>query len=264
MTVYSRYDVVTEMCTFNFSARKVGLVLLILTSCVLISLKMLKWLVAQNAFALKEVRFLGTRFINEDELLSLINIDTTRHIFGLDLDAIEKRASLHPLVKEARASRRIPGSIIVEVTEREPLAVLNRPATGPIPVDPEGNLLTRFPLQMLHDYPIISNLALQNDGSAPSDELSKILNFLEKMREHQFTLYSQISEISYSKKLGIYIYWAEDAIPVFWGDGQFLTKGQHLMAFIRNVWERNSAISHLEYVDLRFKDQVVVKEKVRS
>ncbi|MFQ5753413.1 MAG: cell division protein FtsQ/DivIB, partial [bacterium] len=118
-------------------------------------------------------------------------------------------------------------------------------------------VLPNLELGMLLDYPIISKVENQ------SRELNNILNYLRFIKTNQFTLYSEISEISYSPKMGIYFYLTEGTIPVFMGEQDFEQKGSNLLAVL-NILNKEKKLSEIEYFDLRFKGQVIVKEIVRS
>ena len=50
-------------------------------------------------------------------------------------------------------------------------------------------------------------------------------------------------------------------MPVIFGEGNFEEKSRHLMQLLR-ILEGNQEIGHVEALDVRFENQVVVKSKV--
>ncbi len=264
MLVYSKYGTAIRKKQINtsaLSARHLGVVLLTITTSLLIILKLSIWMFSNEVLLLKELKIEGNRFISVKEIHELIQVDYSKNIFNIDLDAIATQIKQHPLVKDLKVSRRLPSSIVVYIIEREPLALIYNSKL--IAVDETGNSLPNLKLEMLHDYPIISNLAFANEQSTQSTELTAVLNFLEEIKKHHFTLYSEISEISYSKKMGIYFYLNEGSIPAFMGIHDFTQRSANLLEVL-NLLNNKNSLSHIEYFDLRFKGQVVVKETVRS
>ena len=244
-----------------FSARVLGVTFLVITTSLLIFFKITIWLQTHKAFLLKEVKIEGTRFIAEEELRSSIQVDSTKTIFSTDLKAISTQVRKHPLVKNVKVSRRLPSSIIVEIFEKEPLALLYESSL--LAVDETGTILPDIKLEMLHDFPIITKLELPEKYIEPTPEISLILNFLKFTKTHYFTIYSEISEISYSQKTGIYFYLMEGTIPVYVGDTDFNHKSTKLLNIL-NYFNRENNLSNIEYFDLRFEGQIVVKELKRS
>lgn len=77
----------------------------------------------------------------------------------LDLDAARAGVERHPWVKAARVSRSFPSTVVIEVEERTPVALLQQ-ADGLYLVDAEGAVFARAAAPDL-DHPLLTGL----DGS---------------------------------------------------------------------------------------------------
>jgi cell division protein FtsQ len=239
------------------SARKVGTLLLISTTALLILLKLATWLYAEELFLLKEIKIEGTYYANDDELLQLVAVDSGQNLFKCDLKKITASLQQHPLLEKVSVKRILPSTLFIQVQEYEPIASYSK--DGLTALDNKGHLLKQIRPEMLVDQPIISNVSAvrPNDGS-PS-ELEQVLEFLRTAKTGQFDLYARISEVSFTKEIGIYFYLTSHAIPVIVGRDDYGRKNRKLLKVIQII-ERNRQLKNIEYFDLRFKNQVVVKE----
>jgi hypothetical protein len=91
-------------------------------------------------FQLRAVEWLGLEHVAAGELLERAGLRGGTPLVDLDLATIEAAVAAHPRVARCRAGRLPPDRLLVEVEEREPLAVLEAGGSG---VDAEGH---RFPL----------------------------------------------------------------------------------------------------------------------
>ena len=257
MIVYSKYNNRRRALEFRPAvSKRTVLIVLICIATVLLLLRVATWLNAQEMFVLKNIDVEGNRFVKKSEVLDLLNLDTSRSLFDYNLRQIAQQVSMHPFIKDASVSRRLPDNLIIRISEKEPIAILNQSELSL--VDENGEQLPEFNSVELLDYPIISNLVLADEQNG-GKEVMEVLRFLRQTREHNFVLYSQISEISFSKNLGVYFYLTENAITVIVGKDRFAQKAANLLQVL-NILKMDGGMSQVEYFDLRFEGQVVVKE----
>ncbi|MGQ9823883.1 MAG: cell division protein FtsQ/DivIB [Desulfotomaculales bacterium] len=94
-------------------------------------------LLVSPLFAVREVRVEGNRELTAGEIIACAGVTTGTNIFKEDLRAAKARIENLPAVKEARVVRELPGRVVVRVTERKPLALVQT-GDGFIAVDGEG------------------------------------------------------------------------------------------------------------------------------
>jgi cell division septal protein FtsQ len=238
--------------------RRIGTVLLISSTALLVLLKLATWLYADDAlFRLKDINIRGNKFASDQELLSLIPQDSTKNLLKCDLKKISLALQQHPLLEKVWVKRVLPSTLFIRVKEYEPLATYNKDGLGVL--DSNGHLLQNIKPQMLIDQPIITDVSALSPKDGGSSELAQVLAFLEITKQNSFKLYARISEISFNQEVGIYFYLTEQAVPVIVGTGDYVVKGEKFLKVIRII-EQNNNLDSIEYFDLRFKNQVVVKE----
>jgi cell division protein FtsQ len=73
-------------------------------------------------FRVRRVEIDGARYATAPDIVARMHVDTTWSVWS-DLRALARRVETHPLVASARVERRLPGTLRVVVTEREPVAI---------------------------------------------------------------------------------------------------------------------------------------------
>lgn len=119
-------------------------------------------------FRVKHVELEGVRYLDRAELLALAAVPSDLSIWA-DLDPVAERVRAHPLVHEGRVRRRPPATLVLEITERQPVALVPVPVLAP--VDREGTILPidpalhRLDLPLLHPRPEGSRPGVGDEGS---------------------------------------------------------------------------------------------------
>jgi cell division protein FtsQ len=134
-------------------------------------------------FRVRKVEILGLRYTDPTELLARLHVDTSRSVWD-PLPPIAARAAAHPGVATAVVTRRLPGTIVVNVTERRPVALVSS-GTALRAVDERGVLLPIDPSRTPVDAPVVS--------AAPRDVA--VYHLLGAMQREAPRLYSRLSSI---------------------------------------------------------------------
>jgi len=220
----------------------------------------LQW---QNSLRIESIRVKGTRIVNPQAVIAQCGVHVGDALYGIDLFAAKRRAMANPFIADVQIHRIIPGTLEIGVVERKPVALLN--AGELYAIDREGVVLAsanhlRSP--DLLDLPILSGIGVKNPvavGNAMSDpNLLELLSVLDAVKRVNETLLQRISEFSVSPTGEIILYTVDGAVPILFGHGDVVRK----VAVLNTFWDRfirQEGASQLEYLDLRFNDQVVAK-----
>ena len=130
-------------------------------------------------FRLRRVQVVGARYVRADSIVALLGVDTTRSIWD-DTDELVARVRRHPQVSDVQIARRVPGTLVVTITERVPVAFVPT-ARGLEPLDAAGRALPIDPSRVNVDLPV---LARRDTG---------VLRLLGELREHAPQLYERVS-----------------------------------------------------------------------
>src|SRR5687767_6304853 len=133
-------------------------------------------------FSVRAVDVRGLRYLSEDEVVARLRLDTLQSVWQ-DLSVLRRRVIGHPQIRDVEMSRRLPGTIVVTVTENLPVALLSGPR-GLQPFAGSGRSLPIDPSRAGLALPVIFT---------PDPRL---LAALERMRREQPALFDRISQAS--------------------------------------------------------------------
>ena len=81
----------------------------------------------QAGFELHNVNVRGTKHLNELKVYQIALADRDRAMPFVDLDAVRGRLLALSWVEDARVSRQLPDTLVIDIVERKPVAVLAKP-----------------------------------------------------------------------------------------------------------------------------------------
>ena len=110
-------------------------------------------------FRVRRVEFVGLRYGSAETALAKLALPRSLNLFG-NLDGVEKRAASIPGVRSARIGRRLPGTLVITVRERVPVALV--PSSGTLRLmDAAGKVLPFDPSRSAPDLPVAATAAPQ-------------------------------------------------------------------------------------------------------
>ena len=202
----------------------------------------------------------GNRIVEANEVLQLAHVKTGTPMYDVDLTAIQKDVATNFFIKDAIVERDLPSTIRITVVERAPIAMVNRGTI--LYLDDEGVVLPHsisketFDLPMLSGVP--SGVALSVGTTVKHPDVQEALQILAASKAVNKELYHLISEIRLRNGGDLVLYAAERGVPIIFGHGAVADKMVRLEAFWNEV-VRERGSQQLQYVDLRFDDQIVVR-----
>jgi cell division protein FtsQ len=139
-------------------------------------------------FHVQTVQLEGAKFVSPSAVVRALGADTSASVFS-DPRIFESRVKKNPLVAQAQVRRRLPGTLIVRIVERTPVALL---AThdGFRGVDSVGRLLPIDPAQVVFDAPIVQPALGTRDSLADR----KLFALLAAMQSREPALFDAIEE----------------------------------------------------------------------
>ena len=104
-------------------------------------------------FRVRRVEVRGTRYASPDEIVSRLRVDSTASVWD-DVGPWEDRVKRHPSVLDVQISRKLPGTLVVQVTENLPVALVQATG-GVVTVDRTGRTLPVDPTATDVDLPVL-------------------------------------------------------------------------------------------------------------
>ena len=136
-------------------------------------------------FALRSVEVSGGRHRKNDEIVAKAGLAVGTNLFSIELEEARARLATDPWIESARLSRRLPGTISVEVTEREAAALVVVGDTTYLATR-RGDIFKRLELGDPVDLPIVSGLtpeAVAEDREGVVNEVRKALDLAAEYAE---------------------------------------------------------------------------------
>lgn len=200
-------------------------------------------------FRVRRVEIDGARYVSPDEIVSRLRIDTTQSLFD-DVGPLEKRVRQHPSVRDVHIERKLPGTLVVRITENPPVAFVQA-ASGLVAVDATGRSLPVDPATADVDLPVL----------AVRDTLT--LRVLGEVRERAPALFARIGEVRrYPRGTSFYLLFRLTESPTSLAH-DVLASGDVTADRLSDIVpvEQDLARRKLRAteLDLRFRDQVIAR-----
>jgi len=132
-------------------------------------------------FRVRRVEILGAHYIAPGDLLSRIHVDTTASVWD-PTAPIVARVLRHPAVQTVAVRRRLPGTLVVEITERAPVALVSA-SNGLQVYDARGVALPIDPASVTVDAPVL----MARDTT--------VLRLLGAMKQRMPSLYARVNTV---------------------------------------------------------------------
>jgi cell division protein FtsQ len=191
-------------------------------------------------FHVRRIEVLGAHYIAPSDILMRLKVDTMASVWDPTAPLVA-RVMAHAEVERAEVRRKLPGTLVVEVTERVPVALVPAP-NGFRVFDDHGRALPIDPSRMMVDAPVLS----QRDTA--------VLRFLGELRRAMPEMYARVNTVS----------------PVG-ADEMMIELKSHPVRAMKDVsLERLTEIDPVEAdldrkqlrateIDLRYRDQVIAR-----
>ncbi len=189
-------------------------------------------------FEVRRVELLGARYLTGEDVVEALGLAPDRSLFDR-LDGLDAKVAAIPGVRAARVSRRWPGTLVVRVTEADPVALAPRDGVLVL-MDDGGRLLPFDPTRAPADLPV-----------AQAD--SAVARVLGRVREAEPSLYALVQsarrvagDVVLESGRGRYLLRADAPVPAI----------RALAAVLRDLATRAWTFQEL---DARFTDRVFVR-----
>ena len=193
-------------------------------------------------FRVRKVEVLGARYTPAAEVLRLLHVDTTRSVWD-PLGPLAARVQVHPQVERVAVTRKLPGTLVVELTERRPVALVAT-ADGLRAVDEAGRRLPLDPSRTPVDAPVVS--------ATPND--TAVYHLLGAMQRGSPRLYGRVSSIARAGRDEIVLHFADLSVRAM--TSVTLARLSDIEPVERDLARRQV---HAAELDLRYRDQVIAR-----
>ncbi len=211
---------------------------------------------------IKKVRIFGNNIVSDEVIKSCINIKIMKDIKDTDLENFSKKLLTIKYIDEVLIGVDLPSTLSIKIRERSPIAWVLQEGKL-VPVNQYGICLPEPPDNIVLDMPVVTGVKLKKTkpGIAFKNHgLHKALAILNICKKCDVNLYGDFSEINMDSENNYKLITAKLGIPVLIGKDNFIRKLCIYKNFQSYCRQTSTAMS-FKYINLNYKDQIVVKDK---
>lgn len=212
----------------------------------------------------------GNIQISREEVLLAANLkeDTTINIEELNLIFLQDRILKHPEIKSAKVYTIPPDELVVEITEKKPIAILNYNSELKL-IDVDGEIFSFRNFEKLYDLPVINGVKPDSIKNKGSDFLVAMMIIKIALQKGK-SVYNQISEINFMDTLRTVLFTNDNTIPFYFPkydvyeqpDSIIVNDIKFRLALFEECQQQllpRFGGRNVEYVDIRYMNNIFIK-----
>lgn len=220
------------------------------------------YLLSLPIWEIKDVAVNGTKLLSAEEIKALAGIPLSENLFFTSFSRARGNLSKITVIENFKIYRIPPGTVLINIKERKPLAAVVFPNKSVI-IDKEGYILNRNPKISFNipnevDLPVISGIS--------EEKILKDERIEERAAEVVSNIIFKLSYFLESRRLQLELgglekvsFLLDDLLRVKVGSAKDIKRKMEvfeaLLPVIAGKWSR------VEYVDVRYPDNPVIKYK---
>jgi cell division septal protein FtsQ len=215
-----------------------------------------------NKGDMEMIEITGNNLLNESDYLNFTRLNDLSLNHNLPIRVIKDRFEKHPYISNADVEESGNKAKIL-LTEKKVMAViLNN--TDPFFITEDFQVLPLFSDTKFSDLPIIRNSSKNNLikplSFIKNSDLIDAFKIIDAAKKTNQNIYKRISEIDLRMGGDIVLSLSGIKTPIVFGRGEEARKMVYLEIMWDGILEGNSLVRNSDYIDLRFANEVYVKE----
>jgi cell division septal protein FtsQ len=215
-----------------------------------------------ESFSAADIQIAGNKIISDRQILHLcgFNNRASNKKIKINIQKLAEQIMSFDYVKGVSITKRLPSILNITIEERKPIAFIY--GRGLNLIDNQGFLLPIQGYIKSWDLPLISgikNLGKLGDKTSLT-RVRVALEMITYLEQENPLVASMISEINLSAETYMELFLIEGGTKVRINDNSFYKEIYALKNFMVkyiNITE----LKRIEYIDLRFRDQLIIKQK---
>ena len=207
-------------------------------------------------FNLNKVEIPTLLHINKEQVIRENGLNQPINIIKISENKISRNLSANPWVASVQVKRKFPNTILLDIKEREPIALVVGKTTWGI--DEQGILLPGLLPEVAAQIPLISmgdNWAPPANLKVNTPEMKRALELIVRIKKEHADLLPQISEFNITQTDNLVFYTQPDGTEVRMG---MENQEERLDRFCK-TWTMSQEQNLIqEYIDLRYEEQGVI------
>lgn len=213
-----------------------------------------KEITTTERLAIETIEIAGAFRVSEDDIHDLAGIEEGDNILSFRESVVAGKIRRNPWIKEVDISRGLPSTVTIEVTEREPLALVKLDAM--YVMDTSGVVFKKYSPEDGLDLPVITGLTADGLRETTGELEEGLLELMRTLRGREGFNLAKVSEIHADRVFGLSVYTLDDGVRLDVGLQGFAPK---LESFEKILKTRGGSLNGIEAMDLNNYREVVVR-----
>jgi len=208
-------------------------------------------------FLIRQTVVRGCKELTEKDILASAGVQPSANLLACNLEKTARAIRRNPWVRDVFVGRELPDRLVIEIRERQPVAVLKQP-DGMYLVDKEGFRFKRMEKADDVDLPILTGL----DKNSETGRIlyGKSIALLEMMAQaRSFPSPEEVSEVHHDDVTGLSLF-TTNGLCLKLGFNDFETKLRRLSTVMEDLGKRNQRAG-LVSIDLSDPSKVSVQKR---
>lgn len=229
-----------------------------------------RYIVSSPYFNISDISIVGNVNLKREDILSLSDIRVGQSIFSVETDSIYKQLKDNFWIKDVNVRKELPDKVSIKINERLPVAILK--SNGFYLIDDEGVVLTELMEGEGRElYMIVDTAALKYKAGdrISSEGVFRGIDIMKRMydiksTQKNFPLKEKISVIEPINHDRVKLHLMDKKDEYIIINNEDMIKKISYLNIVMNLLSDKSdeyGQKELEYVDLSYKDKVIVKYK---
>ena len=240
--------------------REIFKVFFLLTVVLMITMTMIfgyNYTISSPYFRIREVAVRGCKELTEKDILLLAAVKPSQNILTVNMDAVARRISTNPWIRDVFVGREFPSRLVIEVRERTPIALIQGDNSFYL-MDIDGVAFKRLEAGEEGDLPVLTGCF---HGKETNPNLLKeslgLLHYLAVSRE--FPTIDCISEVHGSEAFGLSLF-TTSGVSLQLGFGSHQNKLKRLIPIMADLTRKNLREGFLR-IDLSDPAKITVQRR---
>ena len=219
-------------------------------------------------FQITAVKIHGNRMTSKEQISALSRVDIHTNLLAVNVTQVESVLESHPWIARAKVVRDWPNRLLVNLQEKNPVALLNR-ESGLFYLDSRGGIIAAVNPSQELDFPVITGLEKFQFNSVPSgnipEPLLDVYALLKLANRNNPILPEQnISEIHIAENDELVLYLLDRPFPIYMGsDGEISTRYNRLVKVLKDLY-KTQEFSEVSYIRLDYEKDKILVGKLES
>ncbi len=211
-------------------------------------------------FETHAIQVSGNQRLSRQAVLIQSGIAPGDNMLAVNLRLVRKRLLAHPWIEAARVAREIPETIIIEVKEHTPLAVVDMGQR--FLLDDKGRIFKEQSPDDPQALPLVTGIGYADislGDDAPTPAVATVLDVLAASRGTAAGVsYEQIRKVDLDPEMGITLTAWKEGRRIRMGFADYASKYQRLRQLLPHL-KRNREWCDFQSIDVNDPDRVVVQ-----